>query len=292
VKSKVCLVGETGVGKTSLIHRYVLNMFDERYLMTIGTKVSKASVELQEVRPGLDVSVDMTIWDIMGEKGFRQLLKEAYFYGANGILAVCDVSRKGTLEDLDDWIDHVLKVVGEIPVYIVANKVDLREGAKFDDDAIRAFAGPDIRASGVEGPYEAFLSIIPLVWGIDPSTTYVTRAYKATDFDDRADGNRSYWIDSLSASVDPSRVLGVRVVVVRGNDMLTVVYEDTLTIELSDPAGVLVGSVVDRVVLTSGGSSWSMSATFGVLGSGTYTVTAILGPPSAPVDVRSTVVTV
>jgi len=155
-----------------------------------------------------------------------------------------------------------------------------------------AFAGPDIRASGVEGPYEAFLSIIPLVWGIDPSTTYVTRAYKATDFDDRADGNRSYWIDSLSASVDPSRVLGVRVVVVRGNDMLTVVYEDTLTIELSDPAGVLVGSVVDRVVLTSGGSSWSMSATFGVLGSGTYTVTAILGPPSAPVDVRSTVVTV
>jgi len=140
VKSKVCLVGETGVGKTSLIHRYVLNMFDERYLMTIGTKVSKASVELQEVRPGLDVSVDMTIWDIMGEKGFRQLLKEAYFYGANGILAVCDVSRKGTLEDLDDWIDHVLKVVGEVPVYIAVNKADLREKAAIDDDALRAFS--------------------------------------------------------------------------------------------------------------------------------------------------------
>src|SRR3990172_6963258 len=109
-----------------------MNMFGERYLMTIGTKVSKASEDLPEVRPGVDVTLDMTIWDIMGEKGFRQLLKEAYFYGANGILAVCDVTRKGTLEDLDDWLDHVLKVGGEVPVYIAVNKADLQEKAAVD----------------------------------------------------------------------------------------------------------------------------------------------------------------
>ena len=140
VKSKVCLVGEIAVGKTSLISRYVANMFDDRYIMTIGTKVTKKAVALPDVRPNVDVNLEMTIWDIMGEKGFRQLLKEAYFYGANGILAVADLTRQSTLEDLDDWIDHVLKVVGEIPVFIAVNKVDLREGAKFDDDAIRAFA--------------------------------------------------------------------------------------------------------------------------------------------------------
>jgi len=140
LKSKVCLVGEIAVGKTSLINRYVSNMFDDRYIMTIGTKVSKKSVALPDVKPGVDVTLEMTIWDIMGEKGFRQLLKEAYFYGANGILAVCDLTRQSTLEDLDDWIDHVLKVVGEIPVYICANKADLKEGAKFDSDAVRAFA--------------------------------------------------------------------------------------------------------------------------------------------------------
>ena len=140
LKSKVCLVGEIAVGKTSLIRRYVQDMFDDRYIMTIGTKISKRTVRLEGVRGGVDVSLDMTIWDIMGEKGFRQLLKEAYFYGANGILAVADLTRTNTLEDLDDWIDHVLKVVGEIPVYIVVNKADLKEGAKFDDDAIRAFA--------------------------------------------------------------------------------------------------------------------------------------------------------
>ena len=53
---------------------------------------------------GTPVDVDMTIWDIMGEKGFRELLKEAYFYGAKGILAVCDATRKKTLEDLEKEI--------------------------------------------------------------------------------------------------------------------------------------------------------------------------------------------
>ncbi len=138
LKSKVCLVGEIAVGKTSLIARYVSNMFDDRYIMTIGTKVSKKVVAVE--RGGMTVDVEMTIWDIMGEKGFRQLLKEAYFYGAQGILAVADLTRANTLEDLDDWIDHVLKVVGEIPVFIAVNKVDLKGGAKFDDDAVRGFA--------------------------------------------------------------------------------------------------------------------------------------------------------
>ncbi len=139
VKSKVCLVGEIAVGKTSLISRFVSNMFDDRYIMTMGTKVSKKVVELEDVGKA-DVAMEMTIWDIMGEKGFRQLLKEAYFYGAQGILAVCDVTRSSTLEDLDDWIDHVLKVVGEVPVYICGNKVDLKDAVKVDEDAVRAFA--------------------------------------------------------------------------------------------------------------------------------------------------------
>ena len=140
LKSKVCLVGEIAVGKTSLIRRYVQNMFDDHYIMTIGTKISKRSVEVSEVRGAEDVTIDMTIWDIMGEKGFRQLLKDAYFYGANGILAVCDRTRMNTLSDLDDWIDHVLRVVGEIPVLVAVNKADLAEQAAFDDDAVRAFA--------------------------------------------------------------------------------------------------------------------------------------------------------
>src|SRR5207249_9572463 len=81
-------------------------MFDDRYITTIGTKVSKKELSLYHPERDMQVKMDMTIWDIMGEKGFRELLKDAYFYGANGILAVADLTRRKTLDELDDWIDR------------------------------------------------------------------------------------------------------------------------------------------------------------------------------------------
>ena len=82
----------------------------------------------------------MTIWDIMGEKGFRELLKDAYFYGANGILAVADVTRRRTLDDLDDWIDGIEHVVGKVPILLAVNKADLREGAQFAERDVAQIA--------------------------------------------------------------------------------------------------------------------------------------------------------
>src|SRR6266699_1154205 len=140
LKSKICLVGEKAVGKTSLIRRYVLNMFDEQYLTTIGTRVSKKEVRVLLPEQDLLVDIDMTIWDIMGEKGFRELLNDAYFYGANGILAVADLTRRRTLDDLDDWIDSVEQVVGKVPILIVVNKADLASNARFQERDVAEFA--------------------------------------------------------------------------------------------------------------------------------------------------------
>ncbi len=140
LKSKVCLVGEKAVGKTSLIRRYVLNMFDEQYLTTIGTRVSKKEVRASFPERDLVVDVDLTIWDIMGEKGFRELLKDAYFYGANGVLAVADLTRRKTLDDLDDWIDGVEQVVGKVPVLLAVNKSDLVASAQYTERDIEQFA--------------------------------------------------------------------------------------------------------------------------------------------------------
>ena len=140
LKSKICLVGEKAVGKTSLIRRYVLNMFDDHYITTIGTKVSKKEVRVFNPEKDLLVDVDMTIWDIMGEKGFRELLKDAYFYGANGILAVCDLSRRRTLDDLDDWIDGVEQIVGKVPIFIAVNKSDLPSEAQFTEPDVAQVA--------------------------------------------------------------------------------------------------------------------------------------------------------
>src|SRR5437879_13306466 len=84
---KICLVGEEGVGKTSLIHRFVSGAFDESYIRTLGAVVSKKTVALGTLH-GRPVQVDMMILDIMGKRTFLQLFKEAYFHGAQGLLAV------------------------------------------------------------------------------------------------------------------------------------------------------------------------------------------------------------
>src|SRR5438128_7589241 len=140
LKSKVCLVGDKGVGKTSLISRYTINMYDEGYLTTLGTHVTKKEARILLPEYDLLVDIDITIWDIMGEKGFRELLKDAYFYGANGILAVADLTRRGTLDNLDDWIDGVEDVVGKVPILIAVNKSDLTANARFREIDVAAFA--------------------------------------------------------------------------------------------------------------------------------------------------------
>lgn len=125
MKVKVCLVGEGAVGKTCLIRRFIQDQFDDRYISTLGAKVSKKEIQVDGPNGGMDV--DMTIWDIMGEKGFRELLKEAYFHGAQGVLAVCDVTRKETLDDLGEWVAAVVKVTGNVPIELLANKSDLKD---------------------------------------------------------------------------------------------------------------------------------------------------------------------
>src|SRR5437867_445595 len=115
-------------------------MFEEEYLMTIRTYVSKKETRVLLPEYGLIVDIDMMIWDIMGEKGFRELLKDAYFYGANGILAVADLTRRRTLDNLDDWIDGVEDVVGKVPILIAVNKSDLAANARFREIDVAAFA--------------------------------------------------------------------------------------------------------------------------------------------------------
>ncbi len=168
MKVKVCLVGEGAVGKTCLIRRFIHDEFDDRYISTLGAKVSKKEIVV-EGENGSSVAVDMTIWDIMGEKGFRELLKEAYFHGAQGILAVCDVTRKDTLYDLHDWVKAVNKVTGEIPIHFLANKVDLEDQISFQDGDLKKvaqkYSSPYIYTSAKTGEnvQEAFQKLSEMI---------------------------------------------------------------------------------------------------------------------------------
>ncbi|OGS51290.1 MAG: hypothetical protein A3K65_06110 [Euryarchaeota archaeon RBG_16_68_12] len=140
MKAKVCLVGEAAVGKTSLIRRYVLDQFDDSYLATIAAKVTKKNVEILMPPEGTPVSMEMAIWDVMGQRRFRELLADAYFAGVSGILAVADVTRKQTLDALYEWIDRVDMVSSQAPVVIAVNKADLTEAAQLGESDVAPVA--------------------------------------------------------------------------------------------------------------------------------------------------------
>jgi small GTP-binding protein len=123
IRVKVCLVGDSGVGKTSLINRLTTGEFDTKYLPTPSTTVSKLEFEFPQ-KDGETVVLEMDIWDISGQKGFLRYMKEDYFRKAKMIVAVCDVSRSETLYNLEGWIDEAREVVGDILVQLVANKCD------------------------------------------------------------------------------------------------------------------------------------------------------------------------
>src|SRR5438132_10651772 len=80
------------------------------------------------------------LWDIMAEHRVRDLPNDLRLHGAKGVLAVADLTRRRTLDDLDDWIDGVEHVVGKVPILIVVNKADLTSGAQFQDRDVAQFA--------------------------------------------------------------------------------------------------------------------------------------------------------
>lgn len=140
IVAKICLFGEASVGKTSLIRRFVLDQYDDRYLATIGAKVSKKVVTFHVPERELEAEITMMVWDIMGQKGFRKLLEEAYFVGATAAIGVCDITRKTTLLELKNWKQSIFGVTGPIPIVVFANKSDLKDRAEVTEDDLKAVA--------------------------------------------------------------------------------------------------------------------------------------------------------
>lgn len=169
VKLKVCMAGEAMVGKTSLIRRYVLDAYDDRYTATLGTKITKRSVTVKDPRSREPVEVNLILWDIMGTSTLRDLLKEAYYHGAHGILGVADVTRKETLRELDAWSRSIGSVTGNLPTYVAVNKADVEQERRLDRETIEAFCAQRgwgwtlTSAKTGEGVEGAFASLVDLI---------------------------------------------------------------------------------------------------------------------------------
>jgi small GTP-binding protein len=118
IQKKVCLLGAYGVGKTSLVSRFVHSMFSEKYMTTIGVKIDKKSVPLEKE------TVELVIWDIYGQDDFQKV-RMSYLRGASGYLLVMDGTRGGTLDVALTLHESAEKAVGQVPFIVAVNKADL-----------------------------------------------------------------------------------------------------------------------------------------------------------------------
>ncbi|MCS6993535.1 MAG: GTP-binding protein [Anaerolineales bacterium] len=134
IQKKVCLLGEFAVGKTSLVRRFVEGRFDDRYLSTIGVKISRKSVELPHGR------INLLLWDLAGSDEFNGQIRANYLRGAAGALIVCDLTRPETLTGFHRYVEQIQTVGLSIPVVFVGNKVDLTDLRAISDDQLQAAA--------------------------------------------------------------------------------------------------------------------------------------------------------
>lgn len=136
ITSKVCIIGDFAVGKTSVTERFVNNHFSEKYLTTVGVKIDTREIQ----RPDRGIVHKLVIWDLAGSDRL-DTTQLAYLRGANGCAYVADGTRANTLRSLVDLKEQLSNLYGDVPAVALVNKSDLHSDWEVDDqqlDTLRA----------------------------------------------------------------------------------------------------------------------------------------------------------
>ena len=136
-KYKIILLGPGAVGKTSLLHRFVMNQFSSSYKMTMGVDFLKKEITVR------NNPIILTIWDVSGQERFK-FMRKNYYRGAQGALLIFDLTREDTLNKLiNKWYPELIKFLSnEIPFLLIGNKLDLIKeiGSVVDSNLAKSFA--------------------------------------------------------------------------------------------------------------------------------------------------------
>ena len=136
---KVCLIGDPAVGKTSLVRRFVFDMYDDKYISTIGAKVTRKALELDLPEQDLRVELSMLVWDIAGQ-GREQMFRGTFLRGLEGAIVVADVTRPETFSSLRDVVAYTERQPAYVPTVFLLNKRDLAEPSTADLKEANALA--------------------------------------------------------------------------------------------------------------------------------------------------------
>ena len=157
ISKKVCMIGAFAVGKTALVEQYVRSIFSNRYLSTVGVKISKKQCSVGEQ------DVNLVLWDMEGKDEYNEI-NAFYLRGAMGFFLVADGTRKDTLNTALLIRLLALDVAGNIPHYLLLNKSDLLPDWQVTKEDIIHLEQQGLRvlqtsAKTGEGVEEAFSSL-------------------------------------------------------------------------------------------------------------------------------------
>jgi small GTP-binding protein len=144
IAKKICLLGDFAVGKTSLVRRFVYSLFEDKYISTIGVKVSRKTVAVP--RDDEVIELTMMLWDLAGSEEFSQV-RASYLRGAAGAVLVCDLTRPETLNSLKNYASDLLGISPNALFALAANKCDLTEQQQLTEQQVEAMA------TALDAPY-------------------------------------------------------------------------------------------------------------------------------------------
>jgi Ras-related protein Rab-11A len=134
LRFKLIIVGDTGVGKTNIIGKYIADSFNENTKSTVGVEFFTKSFKINEDY------IKLEIWDTAGQERYKSITS-AYYKGSNGALLVYDITRTATFDDIEKWINEVKDVVeGQLKFVLVGNKSDLENERKVETETALAKA--------------------------------------------------------------------------------------------------------------------------------------------------------
>ena len=127
----IILLGDSSVGKTSLLKKYIDDVFEETYMSTIGVDFKEKKISLN------DLKVNLKIWDSAGQERFKSIAK-TFIKGADGIMFVYDITHSETLDNLKSWIIQSEDSTEKSKI-IIGNKGDKEDNRQVSEDSLKNF---------------------------------------------------------------------------------------------------------------------------------------------------------
>ena len=160
---KLLLLGDSSVGKTSILNKYISNKFDESSISTVGVDYMDKIIDYNKFK------IKLQIWDTSGEEKFRTITKN-FYRNADGLLVVFDLTKKESYDHIKSWINEAKENNDKLKTILIGNKLDLKDERIVAIDVAKQFAEKNnlkyIETSAKDGTNvnESFQAIIDLLF--------------------------------------------------------------------------------------------------------------------------------